>query len=140
MYKTLKKLKIKLNNIHPNIYYNFKVFQKKKIKLQRWQNWRRRNWLVVPRTIWPKRRRTLTTHLWSHVHDELAKLFIIHRELLILLFQGYDLFKQGTRYWLGAPDTTKRLMSSPKCRSVEVINNLARPGLNNMEVNCINYK
>jgi hypothetical protein len=31
MYKTLKKLKIKLNNIHPNIYYNFKVFQKKKL-------------------------------------------------------------------------------------------------------------
>jgi hypothetical protein len=27
-------------------------------------------------------------------------------------------------------DTTKRLMSSPKCRSVKVINNLARPGSN----------
>jgi len=37
-------------------------------------------------------------------------------------------------------DTTKRLMSSPKCRSVEVINNLARPGSNHREVNCINYK
>jgi hypothetical protein len=36
--------------------------------------------------------------------------------------------------------TTKRLMSSPKCRSVEVINNLARPGSNHREANCINYK
>jgi hypothetical protein len=37
-------------------------------------------------------------------------------------------------------DMTKRLMSSPKCRSVEVINNPARPGSNYKEVNCINYK
>jgi hypothetical protein len=37
-------------------------------------------------------------------------------------------------------DTTKKLMSSPKCRSVEVINNPARPGSNQKEVNCINYK
>jgi len=37
-------------------------------------------------------------------------------------------------------DTTKELMSSPKCMSVEVINNPARPGLNHREVNCINYK
>ena len=37
-------------------------------------------------------------------------------------------------------DTTKRLMSSPKCRSVEVINNPARPGSNHREVDCINYK
>jgi len=37
-------------------------------------------------------------------------------------------------------DTTKELMSSFKCRSVEVINNPARPGSNHMEVNCINYK
>jgi len=36
-------------------------------------------------------------------------------------------------------DTTKRLMSSPKCRSVEVINNPARPGSNHREVYCINY-
>jgi hypothetical protein len=36
-------------------------------------------------------------------------------------------------------DTTKRLMSSLKCRSVEVINNPARPGSNHKEVNCINY-
>ena len=37
-------------------------------------------------------------------------------------------------------DTTKRLMSYLKCRSVEVINNPARPGSNHREVNCINYK
>jgi hypothetical protein len=37
-------------------------------------------------------------------------------------------------------DTIKRLTSSPKCRSVEVINNLARPGSNHKEVNYINYK
>jgi exopolyphosphatase/pppGpp-phosphohydrolase len=36
-------------------------------------------------------------------------------------------------------DTTKRLMSSRKRRSVEVINNPARPGSNHKEVNCINY-
>ena len=37
-------------------------------------------------------------------------------------------------------DTTKSLMSSPKCRSVEVVNNPARPGSNHKEVNYINYK
>ena len=36
--------------------------------------------------------------------------------------------------------TRPRLMSSPKCRSVEVINNPARPGSNHREVNCINYR
>jgi len=37
-------------------------------------------------------------------------------------------------------DTTKRFMSSSKCRSIEVINNPARPGSNHREVNYINYK
>jgi hypothetical protein len=37
-------------------------------------------------------------------------------------------------------DTIKELMSYPKCRSVEVINNSARPGSNHREVNYINYK
>ena len=45
---------------------------------------------------------------------------------------------QSGFYW--PIDTTKRLMSSPKCKSVEVINNPARPGSNHKEVNCINYK
>jgi len=31
-------------------------------------------------------------------------------------------------------------MSSPKCKSVEVINNPTRPGSNHKEVNYINYK
>ena len=34
-------------------------------------------------------------------------------------------------------DMIKRLMSYPKCKSVEVINNPARPGSNRREVNCI---
>jgi hypothetical protein len=37
-------------------------------------------------------------------------------------------------------DTIKELMSYPKCRSVEVINNPARLGSNHIEVNYINYK
>jgi hypothetical protein len=39
-----------------------------------------------------------------------------------------------------SPDTTKELMSSPKYRSVEILNNPARPGSNHREVICINYK
>jgi hypothetical protein len=38
-----------------------------------------------------------------------------------------------------ACDTIKELMSYPKCRSVTVINNPARPGSNHREVNYINY-
>jgi hypothetical protein len=38
------------------------------------------------------------------------------------------------------PDTIKELMSFPKCRNVEVINNPARLGSNHREVNYINYK
>jgi len=37
-------------------------------------------------------------------------------------------------------DKTKELMSYPKCRSVEVINNPVRLGLNHREMNYINYK
>jgi len=37
-------------------------------------------------------------------------------------------------------DTIKRLMSHPKCRSVKITNNPARPGSNHREVNYINYK
>jgi hypothetical protein len=39
----------------------------------------------------------------------LAKLFIIHRESLVLLLQGHELLRLGARYWLGASsgwDTT----------------------------------
>jgi hypothetical protein len=41
---------------------------------------------------------------------------------------------------MNSGDTIKELMSSPKYRSVEVINNPARPGSIHREVNCINYK
>ena len=37
-----------------------------------------------------------------------------------------------------ARDTTKRLMSSSKCKSVEVINNPTRPESNHRD--CINYR
>jgi hypothetical protein len=65
-----------------------------------------------------KKGRTCITTLWCHVHDHLAKLFIIHRELLVffsemsrVLLQGHKLLRLGARYWLGAPngwDTTGR--------------------------------
>jgi hypothetical protein len=55
------------------------------------------------------------------------------------IFSGATGPHTHTVYFYGRPDTTKRLMSSPKCRSVEVINNPARPGSNHREVNCINY-
>jgi len=42
--------------------------------------------------------------------------------------------------WWIIVDTIKRLLSYLKCRSVKVINNLAKPGSNYREVNCINYK
>jgi hypothetical protein len=54
------------------------------------------------------------------------------RKVLSILRSNYT--------WLWLVDTTTRLMSSPKCRSVEVINNPARPGSNHMEVNYINFK
>jgi hypothetical protein len=41
------------------------------------------------------------------------------------------------RFIEGFSDMIKELMSYPKCRSVEVINNPARPGSNHREVNYI---
>jgi hypothetical protein len=91
------------------------VFKKIYIKLAQWRNWRRRRRrrLVVIR---PKIGRTCITTLWCHVHDHLAKLFIIRRELLVffsemscVLLQGHELRRLGARYWLRAPngwDTT----------------------------------
>jgi hypothetical protein len=76
----------------------------KKIELEQWQSWRRRR-LVVLGSIQPKKGRMCTTYMWSHVHDELAELFINRRELLILLFQGHNLFRLGARYWLGASNS-----------------------------------
>ena len=43
----------------------------------------------------------------------------------------YNLFRNlPLRQWRQKLDTTKRLMSYPKCRSVKVINHPARPGSN----------
>jgi hypothetical protein len=51
-----------------------------------------------------KKKRTCITHLWSNVHDHLAKLFTIRRELIVLLLQGHKLIRLGARYSLGAPN------------------------------------
>ena len=109
--KFYKILKIKLHNIHQNIHYNFRVFPKKKIEPDQWRSWRWRKRLVVLETKRSKRRCTCTTHLWSYVHNNLVELFIIRRELLILLgeisrvlFQGHNLLILGAQYWLGAPN------------------------------------
>jgi hypothetical protein len=73
-----------------------------------------------------KKGRTCITTLWCHVHDHLAKLFIIHRELLVffsemsrVLLQGHKLLRLGARYWLGAPNGWDT-MGRPQvlCRSV----------------------
>jgi len=45
-----------------------------------------------------KKGRICITYLWSNVHDHLTELFIIHRESLILLFQGHELPKLGAWY------------------------------------------
>jgi hypothetical protein len=82
----------------------------KNIQLAQWRSWRiRRRRLVVPGTIRPKRGRSCITTLWCQVHDHLAKLFIICRELLVflgemsrVLMQGHKLLRLGARYWLGA--------------------------------------
>ena len=51
-------------------------------------------------------------------------------------------FKKGSFpfTYLGVPNTTKKLMSSSKCRSVELINNPTRSGSNHRKINYINYK
>ena len=79
--------------------------------------------LWVCLTGW-ERRGTMVERLFESVHDG---------------WEGGSVEMEAVEMWLAA-DTTKRLMSSSKCRSVEVINNPARPGSNHREVNCINYK
>ena len=61
---------------------------------------------------------TRTNHLWSHVYNHMAELFIICRESLIffsersrVLLQGHELLRLGARYRLRALndwDTTGR--------------------------------
>jgi len=90
-----------LNNIIKIQIFITILFVQIQIKLEQWRCWRRKRRLVVPGTKWQKRRHTHTTHLWSHVHDYLAELFIIRRELLV--------FFGEMSHVLGAPngwDTT----------------------------------
>jgi hypothetical protein len=58
------------------------------------------------------------------------------QEQKLFVFLNDEIEKKKTK----DTDTIKRLMSSSKCRSVEVINNPARPGSNYKEINYINYK
>ena len=62
------------------------------------------------------------------------------REIVISFSANSFLLCLSVLLTVNMSDITKRLMSSPKCRSVEPINNPARPGSNHMEVNYINYK
>jgi len=65
----------------------------------------------------------------------------LEKQIKVKIKENYNLYnKLPLRQRRQNLDTTKELMSSPKCRSVEVINNSARPGSNHREVNCINYK
>jgi hypothetical protein len=54
-----------------------------------------------------------------------------------LLLPLYHLYLYELRSQFMDLDMIKRLMSYPKCRSAEVINNPARPGSNHSEVNYI---
>jgi hypothetical protein len=63
--------------------------------------------------------------------------FILANERIIGMILFIECVNMESRIMMWY-DTTKRLMSSPKCKSVEVINNPARPGLNHREVNYIN--
>jgi len=65
--------------------------------------------------------------------------FLSDRWIALTFLQGHNLLVVDEEV-LSASDTTKRLMSSPKCKSVEVINIPARLGSNHKEVNYINYK
>jgi len=84
----------------------------KNIKLAQWRSWRmrRRRRLVVPGTIRLKKGRTCITTLWCQVHDHLANLFKIRRELRFfgemncVLLQGHELIRLSAWYWLGAPN------------------------------------
>jgi hypothetical protein len=64
---------------------------------------------------------------------------VLRNEIIKLLDNGI-IYPISNSKWVSPTDTIKRLMSFPKCRSVEVINNPARPGSNHMEADYINYK
>jgi hypothetical protein len=65
------------------------------------------------------------TALWCHVHDYLAKLFIICREFLVflgemsrVLLQGHELLRLGARYWWGASNGWDTLRDACKFSAV----------------------
>ena len=64
---------------------------------------------------------------------------VLRNEIIKFLDNGI-IYPISNSKWVSPIDTIKRLMSFPKCRSVEVINNPARPGSNHMEADYINYK
>jgi len=72
-----------------------------------------------------KTTKTLKNAFLIYLHRFLA----FSSSLLLLIFGPYVLEM--------VCDRIKELISYPKCRSVEVINNPARPGLNHREVNYI---
>jgi hypothetical protein len=49
----------------------------------------------------------------------------------------HGVVEKGELPWQIEFDTIKKLLSYPKCRSVEVINNPVRPGSNHREMNYI---
>jgi hypothetical protein len=58
-------------------------------------------------------------------------------------YHGFEIWRLVSHFYEGLTPKDRQmveLMSSPKCKSVEVINNPARPGSNHKEINCINYK
>ena len=102
---------------------------------------KKQNILVLePNKVWGELgdRSVGTLKVIGYDYDECRKILVkmvIIDELPFNFVEG-----RGFKLFARTIDTTKRLMSSPKCRSVEVINNPARPGSNHREVNCINYR
>jgi hypothetical protein len=86
-----------------------------------------------------------TNRIWNYrwmlcrqmysIWDLVSKIFKSYTDRIVLLVKLLNVVV----FNFNPVDTTKRLMSSPKCRSVEVINNPARPGSNHREVYYINY-
>jgi hypothetical protein len=94
--------------------------------------------LQPPYSNWYKPDLTYEYHAVAAGHN-IHMCSAFKKKLMQSIKTGYITFKETPNMSMN-PDTTKELMSSPKCRSVEVINYPARPGSNHKEVNCINYK
>jgi hypothetical protein len=76
--------------------------------------------------------------LINHVlHVFIGKLIIVYFDDILIYNKNLNEHFDHLRSVLS--DTIKELISYPKCRSVKVINNSARPGSIHREVNYINY-